>query len=119
MASISKQPKGRKTIQFVGADGKRRSLRLGKISQRAAEATKIHVERLVTTTITGHAAEDETARWLANLEVALADKLARVGLIPKRETATLAAFIGAYIAGREGRGRQHHSELREQQTETR
>ena len=34
MASLSKQPNGRRTIQFVGSDGKRRSIRFGKISQR-------------------------------------------------------------------------------------
>ena len=37
---ISKDPNGRRTIQFVGSDGKRRSIRLGKVSQRQAEAVK-------------------------------------------------------------------------------
>jgi len=37
MASITKQPNGRRTIQFVGPDRKRRSIRLGKVSQRYAE----------------------------------------------------------------------------------
>ena len=47
MASISKEPNGRRTIQFVGADGKRRSIRLGKVSQRTAEMVKVKVEALV------------------------------------------------------------------------
>ena len=30
MASVSKAPNGRRVVQFVGADGKRRSVRLGR-----------------------------------------------------------------------------------------
>jgi integrase len=100
MASIARQPNGRRTIQFIGADGKRRSIRLGKVSQHMAEAVKVRVEHLAAAQITGHALDDETARWLTGLEEALSDKLARVGLVPKRERATLAAFLDAYIAGR-------------------
>jgi integrase len=100
MASISRESKGRRTIQFVGADKKRRSIRLGKVSQRTAEATKVRVEHLVAARITGHALDDETARWVANLDDVLRDKLSAVGLVPKREAITLAAFIDGYIASR-------------------
>ena len=44
MASINNEPNGRRTIQFVGADGKRRSIRLGKVSRRQAESVKVKVE---------------------------------------------------------------------------
>ncbi len=47
MASISKEPNGRRTIQFVAADGRRKSVRLGKVSQRAAEVARGHVEAIV------------------------------------------------------------------------
>ncbi len=100
MASISKQPNGRKTIQFVGADGKRRSVRLGKSSMRQAEAVKVHVERLAAAAVSGHVTDAETSRWVAGLDSTLADKLANVGLIAKQERATLAAFIDGYIAKR-------------------
>jgi hypothetical protein len=43
MASISRDPNGNRTVQFVGTDKKRRSVRLGKASQKAAE----HVQRIV------------------------------------------------------------------------
>ncbi|MDZ4781928.1 MAG: hypothetical protein SGJ19_16885 [Planctomycetia bacterium] len=47
MASITHDKKtGRRRIQFVGADGKRKSLRLGKVNQRDAEAIKTRVEQL-------------------------------------------------------------------------
>jgi hypothetical protein len=79
MASISRQPNGRRTIQFVAPDKRRRSIRLGKVSQRTAEAIKVHVERLVAAAIGGHAPADETTRWVTTLDDALAGKLAKVG----------------------------------------
>jgi len=100
MASISKQPRGRRTIQFVGADGRRRSIRLGKVSQRQAEAVKVKVEQLVAAAISGHAVDAETSRWVAGLDEVLADRLAAVGLIPQRENVTLGPFIDAYIESR-------------------
>ena len=102
MASITRQPNGRRTVQFVAADGKRRSIRLGKTTQRTAEAVKIRVEQLNAAVIAGHAPDNETARWLAGLDQVLAKKLARAGLIvdPDRHTATLGPFLDQYIGGR-------------------
>lgn len=100
MASVSRQPNGRKTIQFVAPDGKRRSIRLGKASVRLAEAIKIKVESLAAALLSGHAIDDETARWVANLDKTMADKLSAVGLIPERETASLDAFLSTYIQSR-------------------
>ncbi len=100
MASISRDPNGRRTIQFVGSDGKRRSIRLGKVSQRLAESVQVRVEHLAAALLTGGALDGETARWVADLDMQLADKLAAVGLIPKRQRATLGAFLDSYIAAR-------------------
>ena len=99
MASISREKNGWRTIQFVGPDKKRRSIRLGKVSQRVAEAVKVKFERLNAAAIAGHAPDDETTRWLAGLEQVLADKLAK-GLMPRRENVALKAFLDEYIAGR-------------------
>jgi hypothetical protein len=98
MASIAREPNGRRRIQFVAADGSRKTIRLGKVSQRAAEAVKVHVERLVTVSITGAPIEDETARWVANLDAELSEKLARVGLIRATSHATLGAFLEGELA---------------------
>ena len=100
MASITREANGRRTIQFVGADGKRRSIRLGKVSQRTAEAFKIKVEALNTATITGQTVDDETARWVIERDQPMSDKLAAVGLIPRRASATLGAFLTIYIGDR-------------------
>ena len=100
MASITTEPGGRRTIQFVGRDNKRRSIRLGKVSQRIADAVKTRVEQLNAAQIAGHAVEADTARWLTTIDDRLADKLAAVGLVPKRAEGTLDAFLTGYIASR-------------------
>lgn len=100
MASISRERNGRRTIQFVGTDGKRRSIRLGKVSQKTAEAVKAKVEHLVAAVVTGHALDGETSRWVAALGDDLADKLARAGLVPERQSATLEVFLQSYVESR-------------------
>lgn len=100
MASISREPNGRRSIQFVAGDGKRRTIRLGKISQRGAEAVKLRVEMLNAAAISGHAVDPDTAKWLAKIEDDLRDKLTRVGLVHRREASKLAEFIDGYIADR-------------------
>jgi len=100
MASISRDPNGNRRILFVGADKRRRAVRLGKISQRKAERLKARIQDLVAASITNDAVDDETARWVADLKDDLADKLAKVGLIAPREQAALKQFLDRYIANR-------------------
>ncbi len=102
MASISKLANGRKKIQFVvpGGGSKRRSINLGKVSLRAAEAVKFKVEHLVSAVATKHALDLETSMWLIEIPDDLADRLAAVGLSQGRERATLKAFIDGYLAKR-------------------
>lgn len=100
MASISKSADGSRMIQFAGRDGKRRSVRLGKMPLRMAESIKRRVECLVAAQLSQHAVDDETSRWVARLDERLADKLARVGLIPQRDSSTLKPFLDGYKLGR-------------------
>ena len=72
--------------------------RLGKVSEKAALA--VRVEHLVSAAITGHALDTPTAKWVAGLPDDMADRLAKVGLIPGRESATLGPFLDAYLAKR-------------------
>ncbi len=100
MASITRHPNGRREIQFVAPDGKRRTIRLGKMPQKQAEAVKLRVEHLVSAKFSGHALDAETARWVSELELGLAERLARVGLIPKPESARLEEFLESYLESR-------------------
>jgi integrase len=100
MASISNLTNGRKAIQFVGSDGVRRTIRLGKASRRDAATFKLRVEHLVSASITGAALDDETSCWLAGLEDPMMDRLVAVGLVAGRETARLGDYLKRYIKSR-------------------
>lgn len=84
MASISKDSRGNGTIQFVAGDRKRRSIRLGKMNAKAAAAVKAKVEALSAAAIARVSWDNETADWVGKLDSVLHDKLARVGLVPRR-----------------------------------
>ena len=100
MASVVNRPNGRREVQFFDPAGKRQTVRLGKMPKRDAESVKTHVEHLLAAQITKQPLDRETARWVANLGDTLADRLANVGLIRKRESATLADFLANYIDSR-------------------
>lgn len=107
MASIANDPGGRRRIQFTNSANQRKTIRLGKVSQRAAESVRVHVENLVVASILRRAVEDETARWVSELDAVMLKKLVRVGLIAPPEdkvaeprTPTLAAFIDEYTRQR-------------------
>ncbi len=102
MASIGNDSGGRRRILFVAGDGSRKTIRLGKVSQRQAESFKVRIEALVGQGITG-AVDDETSRWLVDLDDRTYSRIAAVGLAKPRENAgaaRLGAFLDQYIAGR-------------------
>ncbi len=101
MASISTDKNnGRRMLQFVDAGGKRRSIRLGKLTKRDADAIRLRVEKLLSAKISGHAVDNETAKWLSSLEPALRSKLAAAGLVAAGEGTTLKSLIDKYFAKR-------------------
>lgn len=105
MASLSEDANGNRTIQFLAGDGKRRSIRLGKVPSRIAQEVRLRIEYILAAKSSGLPLDAETARWISQIDFTTAEKLAAVSLIPSRErpvaeTLTLAAFIEQYIAGR-------------------
>ena len=106
MASISTDKKGLRRILFVGADGKRHPIRLGRAPIKTARTIKTHVEALAAAALGKHAPDPETSAWVGDLENVLYDKLAAVELIPPREprpvaqAVALGDFLDQYIAGR-------------------
>src|SRR5262249_50564028 len=88
--------------QFMAQDGKRKTIRLGKVSQRIAEEVRGKVEALNAAAVARVSWDAETAKWVAGLGAVLADKLSAVGLIPRRDcwTLRLGDFLEGYIARR-------------------
>ncbi len=79
MASLSRDPGGRKRILFKGANGKRRAIRLGKLSVKAAQSILARVEALEAAGLSGTPWDTETE---ANLRTQLHRIIKRAGLKP-------------------------------------
>ncbi len=76
MASISTSADGRRIIQFAGEDGRRRTVRLGKLSMKIAEEVCRRIEFLTAAAASGVAPDPETVRWLATISEKLHKRLA-------------------------------------------
>jgi integrase len=96
----TKKPNGMRTIQFVCNDGKRRSIRLGKVPMKFAESVKTKVEYLIANQSMGLPIDSETAQWLGTIDHSLYERISAVGLVRSRErlvTPRLQDFIESYI----------------------
>lgn len=103
MASISTDSNGNRTLQFVAGDGKRRSIRLGKIPKKTADSIRIRVEYLNAAAAGNTPLDVETAAWVSKIGDDLHSKLAAVGLVPGRVptvVTTLGEFCDNYIVSR-------------------
>jgi len=100
MASLTNDTDGKRRIQFKDTNGSRQTIRLGKMPKKNAESVKKKVEDLISAKITGDAPSDETARWLTTLDRKIANRLAKLGLTRRRQSATLATFVDNYIGKR-------------------
>jgi len=65
MASIARDPGGKKRILFMNGDGNRKTIRLGKTSLKQAEAFKIKLEVLIAARFSG------STEWLVNSSMRL------------------------------------------------
>src|SRR5262245_29014161 len=102
MASLSRDANGGARIQFVGADNRRRAIRLGKVTDRDAERVKEKVEQLNAAARAGIDPPARLVEWLQDVGDDLHAKLVKAGLAPPRATAcpTLGEFLESYKAGR-------------------
>jgi len=106
VASVGSDSGGRKRILFVAGDGRRKTIRLGKMSKRQAESAKRFIEDLIACQVAGTSPKNTTAEWLAAAPDRLRKRLAAVSLLtvedaPEPEpTLALGAFLDAYLAGR-------------------
>ncbi len=100
MASISNDPHGRRRILFVAPDGNRKSIRMGKIDRKGAEAIARHVEALLSAKMGGQPFPRDTAGWLSEIGEVLKAKLAAVGLIESVKRVALGEFLRSYILNR-------------------
>lgn len=84
MASLSRDKNGTKRVLFIDAQRKRHTIRLGKVSVKAAEAFKLRLEHLISAHRTGTAPDAQTSEWIATLPDEIHDRLERAGLVEPR-----------------------------------
>lgn len=101
MASLSFDEKtGRRTVQFKGADGKRRSVRLGKVSEDDAEKLRGTVAELSAVRSGEQSFSPHLAAWVKTTKEhnpTLYDRLAAVGLVDRRQTPAVKMSLGAFL----------------------
>lgn len=97
---------GRKAVQFSSPDGKRKTISLGKMSAKDADAIASKIDAIIASHLSQRAVDPDVAKWIAKLPVRLADKLSAAGLLAKRpeliadERPKLKAFLDAYLSRR-------------------
>ncbi len=98
MASITREPNGRKRIQFVASDGRRKSVRLGKCTERQALTARGHIEQLLLVASgVADTVDDKLIHWLAKLSDEVYGRLAAVGLVADRQDTALGEYLDAFI----------------------
>ena len=100
MASVINDPNGRKRILFIGADGKRRPIRWGKVSMKDALTVRGHVEELLAAATLRRSPDNLTATWISSLEDVHYQKLVAVGLAQPRQSLDLGPWLESYLAER-------------------
>jgi integrase len=103
VASLVNDPNGYRRIQFQAPTGERKSIRLGKLDKKTAEAVSRHVEAILSARTAGQPLRQETAVWIVGLGVKLKGKLVNAGLIEPTATAaesTLGKFLDSYMEKR-------------------
>jgi len=99
MASVVNEPRGRRRVEFFALDGKRKKVRLGRITGAAARTFAHRLERLVTARRYGDVPDAELRRWLDTLDDRTHAKLAAFDLIAPRLSLTLGEFLDQFMAG--------------------
>ena len=66
-------------------DGKRHTVRLGRVTKKIAETAKRMIESLESAKAAGHSPDRETADWVGRLGDEIHARLSRAGLVPPRE----------------------------------
>ncbi len=74
---------------FIDGAGERRTIRLGKVSAKAAESFKLRVEALVEAQLLRQPLHADLAAWVADLPDVMHDRLVRVGLAMPRAKAAV------------------------------
>jgi len=101
MASLSRTKSGTRRILYVDPrDGKRRTLWLGRCSQRLGDAVRVKLEHLLNSIGMGGPLDNDVVQWVNSIGDELHGKLADAGLVQPRIAVRLGEFLNDYRASR-------------------
>src|SRR5262249_18249852 len=100
MASIANDPGGRRRILFVAPDDSRKTIRLGKIDRKGAEAIARHVEALLAAKIGGQPVPRDTAGLLSRVGATLGGRLESAGVVEPEQRLTVAEFVESWLTAK-------------------
>ena len=100
MASGNRNSKRLRRIFFTTSDGRRKSVRLGSMTDRQFVKIEPKIKDLATAAKLGITPSEESSRWLATVDGELRNRLAKVGLADVRDSTLLAEFIESFIQRR-------------------
>jgi integrase len=103
MSSITRRPNGHRWI-FYKFQGKRHTLRLGKIDDKLADWVKSQLDRLLEFRQIGMPPDADLSSWLFRLDNRIHSNLVQSGLADPRGPSTLGALIKAHDASLIARG---------------
>jgi integrase len=96
--------KGLRLIQFVDGERKVRTINIGRLPKHDAKTILDKVESLASASISKTSWDRATAEWVGDLSTVLYERLAKVGLVPRRAPANetaLEAWLKLYFAERQ------------------
>ncbi len=100
MASIVTHKNGKRCIQFLNAEGCRKTIRLGDCDRKSAESICRHVETMLSAKQTGEPLKPGTAVWLKEVGPKLRERLSAVGLIEAPQRTMLGEFLRTHVLNR-------------------
>jgi len=106
MASVINDPNGRKRIEFTGADGRRKRVRIGVANAAKADAFRAKVEELANARAGGYEPSREAVAWFAALPPLLRKRVSAAGLMPPsadpaRRELSLGGLLTEFLAAAE------------------
>jgi|694.fasta_scaffold01219_33 site-specific recombinase XerD len=115
MASLIRDPNGRFRVQVSRTDGRRSTIRLGKVPKNHATYVKSRIEDLDAARRMGASPSPETAQWLAIVDSRLIRRLSVAGLVvlADRSVHTLATAAARMLeeSTAQPQTRRHHEDL--------
>ena len=97
MANINRDENGYCRLQFKSLDGKRRTIRLGKITQKVSDRVLFHIEEIIAARTTNVPLSAPTAQWVTTLSDVMRERLAATGLVKSRVYVQLGAWLDYFV----------------------